>query len=317
MIKKLDLDAILASNTEKEKFEGVAYVLSYTKKVSDNNGKTYISFTLSDNGTIISGNCWQEKVEAFEKATENSRIIDFAGEVNMFKGTKSINLTSCGEYIGPFSILDFVTGYDEDELKKEFWGLVETNTSTKAQNCLKAIFEEPIVKERFFKEFAGKAMHDAKPGGLANHTIKMMELFITGMKRHDFWKKNVDLIMMGIAVHDIGKVREMTNGSYNKNSFITHIQHGCEILTHYKDIIVENFGEDFYAFLVSIIVGHHDEFETKARTIYALIVHMLDNLEAKLTGFAEAIEGNNYSTSESGDAVLNRDRLNFNPNDWI
>jgi 23S rRNA maturation-related 3'-5' exoribonuclease YhaM len=317
MIKKINLDAILASNTKGEKHEGVGYILSFTKKVSEGTGKQFITFNLCDNGTICSGKVWQENIEAFEKATQNSKIINLSGTVDTFGGTSSIVVTSCSEYIGPFTIVDFVKGYDEDELKKEFWGLVETNTSTKAQNCLKAIFEEPIVKERFFKEFAGKAMHDAKPGGLANHTIKMMELFITGMKRHDFWKKNVDLIMMGIAVHDIGKVREMTNGSYNKNSFITHIQHGCEILTHYKDIIVENFGEDFYAFLESIIVGHHDEFETKARTIYALIVHMLDNLEAKLTGFAEAIEGNNYSTSENGDAVLNRDRLNFNPNDWI
>jgi 23S rRNA maturation-related 3'-5' exoribonuclease YhaM len=309
MIKKINLDAILASNTKGEKHEGVGYVLSYTKKVSEGNGKQFITFNLCDNGTVCSGKVWQENVEAFEKATQNSKIINISGTVDTFGGTSSIVVTSCSEYIGPFTIVDFVKGIDENELETRFWNFIKDNASTNVETCLRKIFEEPIVKERYFKEFAGKMMHDALPGGLANHVLKMLDIFKTLSTNIPFWKQNSDLMIMGIALHDIGKIEEMTNGSYNKNSFLTHIYRGIALLEKYKELIVSEFSLDFYEKLISILIGHHDEYETKARTIYAMIVYMIDNLDAKSTGFAEDYEANNFTTSDNGDQIFKRDNL--------
>lgn len=303
MVNKLSLEKV---GVKGEKREGVAYVADYSKKMSEKTGKTHIAGILKNKTDIMSFKVWQEKIPEFEAAVENSRIVNFTGILDDFGGTISITLSNADAYEGPFGIADFVEGLDETKLECEFWELITNNCDKETTEILKLLFSTPYVKERFFKEFAGKVMHDALPGGLANHTIKMMKLFLAVTNLYDFWDENKSLMIAAIALHDVGKIYELNDGSYTKNSFITHIDECLEQLLYpNKKEIIALKGEDFYNYLKNAVKGHMNQFESLANTVYAMAIHMIDNLEAWLTKASHSAKFE-FTELANGDKVIGK-----------
>ena len=97
-------------------------------------------------------------------------------------------------------------------------------------------------------------------------------------------KVNKDLLYLGCAIHDIGKVYEYNNGLISsQGKFISHLTSGILLLDKYREDIVMLMGEDFFYSLMSIVSQHHGEYGEKPRTIAAYVIHILDLLDTNLT----------------------------------
>jgi 3'-5' exoribonuclease len=112
------------------------------------------------------------------------------------------------------------------------------------------------------------------------------------------------MLILGINLHDIGKIKEMKDGDYRKNSFVTHREFGVELLYANRALITEKFDDDFFYRLISIIRGHHDEYEEKAKTVYAYIVHLIDMLDSQVTHILDVVEGEGLKEDSSGDKFV-------------
>ena len=189
-------------------------------------------------------------------------------------------------------------GYDRCKLEDEFYKFLSQSGPNVEQLVNKIIVGD--VKERFFSEFAAKRKHDACVGGLANHTIKMLRLAKTMIANDERLLPFNDIIYIGVICHDLGKIRELYMGNYVKNSFISHREHGCEMMYEIKEEIMDLFGEDFFYHLLSVIRGHHHVYDEKAKTVYAYIVHLIDMIDAQVTELMD-----NINTPSSVDLLQN------------
>ena len=291
----------ISSKANGETVKGIIYVKTVEIKVAKN-GKKYIQGLLADKKELALYKVWGEYMETFQNAKSVSAILEVEGKVNVFNDTASLIITHAVPS-SAYRLSDFVDGHDKEKIEQEFYTINESLLSPNAMDLLNQLLQGK-VKERFFLEYAGMTMHDACPSGVANHTLKMLKLARTLIENDTRLAPYTDLIVLGIDLHDIGKIKEMLNGNYRKNSFVTHREFGIELLNANKECICNLFDDDFYYRLVSIIRGHHDEYEEKAKTIYAYIVFLIDMLDSQVTHILDCIEGENTKEESSGDFCI-------------
>ena len=145
--------------------------------------------------------------------------------------------------------------------------------------------------------------HDGKVGGLLNHIRKLLRYAEVAMTEyellHTMSPEERDLVILGLVVHDFGKILELKNGAYTDISIVPHTYLGIEIISKYKNLIEQTYNEMFYRELQAIILEHHGEFGERPKTVYAYLVHVIDLLDSRVSGLQRKVEG-----LELGDATL-------------
>lgn len=290
----------LSKYSDGQILDTVALIKSYEVRTAKNN-KKYIDGILEIKGSV-SFKVWEGKVfdelNSFDYQDTKCQI---SCKVNEFNGSKSLILTDVKALAvqGVYDMEDFF------EFKYDTTAYLDALKSTVDKNCTKEaqeLFTEVInpVLPRFKVEFAARSHHDATMGGLLAHTYKVTNLMSRVIKFYPHLLKvaDKDLLIVGSALHDIGKIYEYTKGSIVGNGLlVSHHTFGVEILVPYKERIVELKGEDFYYRLLSIIEQHHGAFEETPRTVEAYVVHLVDALEARMQSIDESLE--------NGEVVVN------------
>ena len=200
---------------------------------------------------------------------------------------------------------DFVAHkYDAKEMAREFVAVLrESNISSNAMQIIRAVLHmdsRDNVTERLLHEYAANSHHDNCATGLLAHMTKCVRIYngIKGSYPFLVDERANDLMVISIALHDIGKIYEMRDGTYQCTSYLTHRALGFEHILLYRSMIVEIYDEEFFYMIASVILQHHGEYGEVPKTVYALLVHEIDNLEAKLTSLNELI-CTEHTTSDS------------------
>jgi len=106
-------------------------------------------------------------------------------------------------------------------------------------------------------------------------------------------------------LHDIGKIYEFNYESLieysDEGRLIGHIVMGVEMMNKKIDAIPD-FPVPLALKMRHIILSHHGEFEfgspKRPKTLEALVVHFMDDLDAKLNGFQSFINDSNNPDSD-------------------
>ena len=287
----------IKSMSDGDKVKGLLLIKDYKKRKTKTGGY-FIDGTVEGLGSM-GFKAW-ENSEAFNKldvSDYNDTVASIFGKVNIFNGFFSIVIEDLNSVdLSGASITKesfFSSRYDGEQ----YFDATRKLLARLADNACVEIFDKVTenIKERFVLEFAAKSHHDNCRSGLIAHTYKCLYICKILALYPDIVKQqggNISLIALGIAIHDIGKVFEYTNGSViNMGMIVSHHTFGVEILFGYKDFIVNKKGEDFFYRLCAIIEQHHGKFEESPRTIEAYIVHLIDNMESTLQLLNQELEG--------------------------
>ncbi len=306
------LEAKKNNITKSQSGEGIALLKNFSKGITVNGNYKY-SGILADKGEV-DFNVWSN-TSAFD-SFENGGFV--AGE----------SVVKIKYEIGKFGLvvndIELLEGYDPDdfiihrynigEKGKEFIKAIEDSGATqKAKGLVEMVLHmgcKDEVSTRVGREYAALSHHDNCQTGLLAHMTKCLQLY-NGIKiPYEFLRdeKTNDLMVVALAIHDIGKIYEMHNGTYQKYSFVTHRGLGMEHLFEYKDAIINAYDEDFYYMLLGVIQQHHDEYGEGARTLYAYLVHMIDNLDATFSSIDEMIMDKKYTTDGAGTKIKFNDK---------
>lgn len=212
-----------------------------------------------------------------------------------------------------------VDGYDPDsfiyhkyspkEKAGEFISILkESDISENAISVIRAVYHmdhSDRVSNRIVREYASYSHHDNFASGLLAHTVKCIRLYNGIKKNYAFLIDETinDLMVVSLALHDIGKIYEMYDGVYQRYSFLTHRGLGLEHLLPYKQMIKELYDEEFFYMICSVILQHHGEYGENPRTIYAMIVHMIDDLEAQLTSIDDMLQNGEVTCDSAGSKI--------------
>ena len=169
-----------------------------------------------------------------------------------------------------------------EELYQRFINISNAVKNTYLKNVLGRVIE--IYGSEYKVYPAGTSVHHSYRGGLLQHTLSVAELaYLIGNR---FSNIDIDLILTGALLHDIGKIFE-----YNEDGSISdigkyrdHISIGVEIISNIcRDLEVP---EELKNQLVHIILSHHGKEEwgspKKPGTEEAFIVHIADYIDSQL-----------------------------------
>jgi 3'-5' exoribonuclease len=161
---------------------------------------------------------------------------------------------------------------------------------------LRDLFMVMVSDEDFWRRFceapAAKTMHHARVGGLLEHAVSCLRI---ARYLADLYPVDRDLLVFGAIFHDVGKVREL---SWDKGAFayttegrlLGHVVLGERLVSAYIDTLPD-FPEDLRLRLSHTLIAHQGETEygspERPKTLEALLVHLVDNLDARAAMYTE------------------------------
>lgn len=290
-MKSQFVDELRAGQTVKEKF-----VLS-KKIVKDkkDGGGYYAILEFSDRSGSIDGISWDG-----ENLGDIS-VGDFVfvtGAVNEYSGRLQVVVNAISRVENEeIDAKDFLPQYsgDIDEVLTSIQGFITKVKDVHLRRLLDSFFEDRDFVEQFRLAPAAKRVHHAYLGGLAVHTLSVLRLLENVHSVYEY--VNSDLLITAGILHDIGKMYEY---EYKKNidlsnrgRLLGHIVIGSEMVAE-RIARIPGFPEDLKLKLLHMILSHHGETEwgSPKQPLFpeALILHFVDNLDAKVEMMKQAFE---------------------------
>lgn len=294
--------------TDGENIEEV-YLTTDKQVRANRNGNPYLQVELRDRSGSISGRLWNVG-DALARTFEVGDFLHIKGKVQLFQGALQVILTGIERVEGPrVDLGDFLPHTDQDvtKLLERLRGFL-----LKLSNPhLKALAECFLIDDDFVRGYsqapAGVRNHHAYLGGLLEHTVTLMD----GADRllPLYPDVNRDLLLMGIFLHDAGKVRELSYAKAfaytDEGQLVGHVVIGVEMLNEklakVSDLTGDPFPLELALRLKHMIVSHHGTYEFGAprlpMTPEAIALHYLDNLDAKIHSYTRDIREDRNASS--------------------
>ncbi|HUH66851.1 MAG TPA: HD domain-containing protein [Syntrophales bacterium] len=259
-------------------------------------GAPYLNLRLKDKTGEVDGKVWENAVE-IDKLFNKGDVIKAQGGAVNFRNAVQLSITGVikvdDHAIDLAEYLPVAKG-DIEGMFAELLSSIEEIETPFLKALLHSFFDDGEVAGLFKKAPAAKSFHHVYIGGLLEHTLSVIRLLdlVAGHYRGI----NRDLLITGGILHDIGKIYEYRYDRVfdysDEGRLIGHIVIGLEMLDS-RIAKVEGFPEQLAMELRHLIISHHgtQEFGSPKRpkTLEALIVHFIDDLDAKVNAFQEFI----------------------------
>ncbi|MEL7498566.1 MAG: HD domain-containing protein [Planctomycetota bacterium] len=269
---------------------------------TNRNGNLYLQVRLSDKTGSVTAMLWNAHQSHFD-GFDNGDYVHVQGASQLYNGNMQILAKQVKKSTDPnIDEADFLT-LSNTELETMLARIVEILRGVSDPH-LQNLVDAFLIDEAFMKQFraapAGIKNHHAYLGGLAEHVLSLLELCLVVGPRYP--KLNLDLLLVGAFVHDIGKIRELTYspdlGYSTSGQLIGHLVQGVQVVDEMISKVESQTGESFPADLADqirhMVVSHHGTLEFGSpkmpMTLEALALHYLDTLDAKVHHFEKLIE---------------------------
>lgn len=275
------------------------YLCKGKRSAETRNGKPYDNLILQDKTGTLDGKVWDPNSQGIADYDEKD-FIEVFGDVINYNGNLQLNIRQIRKAEeGEYNPADYMptTEKSVDEMYEELTAYIRQISNKYLRQVLEFYY---IKDEAFIKKFkahsAAKTVHHGFSGGLLEHTLsvtRMCDYFATS-----YSILNRDLLLSSAILHDIGKVKELSdfpdNDYTDAGQLIGHIVIGVEMI---NDAIrsIPGFPEKLAHELKHCIVAHHGELEygspKKPALAEAVALNMADSTDAKLQTLTELFKG--------------------------
>lgn len=274
-------------------YDGVVLIRDYRVQLTKG-GKEYIAGVACSAG----GACAKFKVWGNMPAFAKMKAEDYVGQaaachfrVDGYQGDYSIIIEDIVAARVDDMMVFMEVRYNRDAYWSSLVDACRKLLSDKGFSVVdRVLFSDAALAERFKTEFCASKYHDACLSGLMAHTYKCLILASKLLGQYPAFKEMQDVIVCGVVLHDIGKVKEMEMGVHQPASCLTHMYLGAEIVAAHREFIISQFDEDWYNTLISVIQQHSNGMGGsggQCRTVAAYVVHLCDLLESRMTMMSE------------------------------
>jgi 3'-5' exoribonuclease len=276
---------------------------------ANRNGNLYLQVELRDRTGVISARLWNAGEHLF-RSFDNGDFVLAKGKVQLFQGALQVILShierSESEKV---DLADFLphTEADVGKLLEKLRGILLRLTHPH----LRGLAECFLIDDEFLRGFAqvpaGVRNHHAYIGGLLEHVVTLLDAADRLLPLYPALDR--DTVLMGIFLHDIGKVRELsykkTFAYTDEGQLVGHLVIGVEMLNEkaakVPDLTGEPFSPELLLRLKHMILSHHGSYEFGSpklpMTAEAIFLNCLDNLDAKVHSFTRDIQEDRNQTS--------------------
>jgi 3'-5' exoribonuclease len=276
------------------------FLLAEKELRTTNAGKLFVRGALQDR----TGQCrmiiW-EATEKFYDALPRGGFVRAKGRVELYQGRPQLVVEAClpvDESKVEMSEFLPTTTQDVAEMEKELRAALATIGDASLRALAEAFLADGDLMSAFRRAPAAKVNHHAFLGGLLEHTVSMMRLAQRIIPLYPVL--NSDLLTLGIFLHDIGKTVELSSDRQfeytDAGRLVGHLVQGT-LMVEQKVAALRAKGVEVPDILVQqimhLVLAHHGEYEYGSPklpiTAEAVALHYIDNLDARLQAFAQAV----------------------------
>jgi len=289
--------ADLARLDENKPFDSVYLVLSKQHRTT-RTAKPYISLILGDNSGQIEARVWDPLDTRIAQDFAKGDVVKVRGCSSKFEGVLQLKIDQLRKAAAhEFDRSDLLpaTTYDIAELWACLELAVASFTEPDLQRLVVAILADPVVHGAFGEAPAAKQLHHAYLGGLLEHVVSLIGLVDRVVPHYPMLMR--DLVLTGVILHDIGKVRELawtTGFEYTlEGQLLGHIQIGAAMVEKVMDALPD-FPPRLKTLVLHMILSHHGKLEFGSPKLpmipEALMLNFLDDMDAKMQTLASEFQ---------------------------
>jgi 3'-5' exoribonuclease len=160
------------------------------------------------------------------------------------------------------------------------------------RDLLFAFLDDAELQPAFLRAPAAKSIHHAFPGGLAEHTLSVLQL---GWRVCDHYPQlDRDLVTAGCLLHDFGKAKEIAPEPpfeyTDEGKLVGHLVLTCQLIRE-KAARIPGFPRELEWRITHLIAAHHGRYEygspKEPVTLEAMVVHAVDELDTRVSSFGQ------------------------------
>lgn len=297
--------SLIADLKADDKMQGY-YLCKYKQLLKNKNGKDYLTVKLQDGSGTIEGKIWQIHPGIEEFNVED--VIYVEAEVVLYQENLQANVGKIKKAEeGSYNLNDLLphTPKDTKVLEAQLFSLIEEVENEGIKKLLESLFYDETIYKYFMMGAAAKSVHHAYLGGLLEHTVSVAQL--GKYLASNYEPVNVDLVIAGCLLHDIGKLYELSafpkNDYTDEGQLLGHIVLGLDKISEVAREIPE-LSKEALLLLKHTIISHHGEYEygspKRPKCIEAMIVHLADYSDSKLKMFEETLRSTDENEPNLG-----------------
>ncbi len=262
---------------------------------TDSRGTPYLSLRLVDKTGSVDARMWRLPKELLN-GLGGPEYVHVEGSAHEYRGMLQVKVERM-KVLGREEVEeeDYLPATEKDR-RAMAAELVEAGREMENAH-LRELFERMVADEELWEAFcaapAAKGMHHARIGGLLEHSVHCLRV---ARALAEIYPVNKDLLFFGVIFHDVGKTRELSweGGSFaytTEGRLQGHVVLGDRIVAAHI-ARVPGFPEELALQLSHIMLSHQGEREygspEQPKTLEALLVNLVDNLDARAAMFLES-----------------------------
>jgi 3'-5' exoribonuclease len=286
--------ADLANFDEGKLFDGFFLVLLKQQRTTKSN-KPYLNLILGDKTGQLEGRVWEPGDPRIARDFDRGDIVKARGSASRFDDRLQMKIDQLRlaqpNEVDKSDMLPSTT-CDVAELWSQLLGFVDSLANPDLKLLLATMLANPAIAQAYREAPAAKQLHHAWLGGLLEHVVSLCTLADRVLPSYPLLDR--DLLLAGVVLHDIGKVRELSwdiGFEYTiEGTLLGHIQMGIELVEKTIDTL-PNFPPKLKTLVLHMILSHHGKLEFGSPKLpmipEALALNFLDDLDAKM----QAVQG--------------------------
>jgi 3'-5' exoribonuclease len=252
----------------------------------------YLRMNIVDRTGSIEARAWEdaEKIVAW---LQDAAVVKLEGEVEKYQDhiqVRVVQIRLAEEGESDHADMLASTQRDVEAMLKEIDECIEATEDKNLKLLLHHFFSEASFRRAFASAPAARRIHHAYLGGLLEHTYEILQLSRPLLELYPDIER--DLLVAGILLHDVGKLREFQwelDIEYSdEGRLLGHVVPGAEMVATAARQI-KGFPEELSIRLQHMILSHHGRYEwgspRRPKTLEAIALHHLENLDGQVNRF--------------------------------
>jgi 3'-5' exoribonuclease len=289
--------ADLAGFEDGKLFDSFFLVLQKQLRTTKAN-KPYLNLILCDKTGQLEGRVWEMADPRINKEFDRGDVVKVRGCVSRFDDRLQLKVDQLRKATATETDktdLMPATTCDVEMLWAQLIGFIESFTDPDLKRLLTTVLADPQIAAAYREAPAAKQLHHAWLGGLLEHVISLLTLADRVAPHYPILHR--DLLLTGVILHDIGKVRELSweiGFEYTlEGTLLGHIHIGAALAERTMDSL-PGFPSKLKTLVLHLILSHHGKLEFGSPKLpmvpEALVLNFIDDLDAKMQAMSVEFE---------------------------
>ena len=260
-------------------------------------GEPYLSLTLSDRSGELDSKMWDNVAEVMD-TFERDDFVKVRGLLQIYNSRPQFTVHKLRRIDdAEVDFADFFPAsvHDPAVMWQQLRGIVAALDNRHIRDLLDAFLDDPDISTRYKVAPAAKTIHHAFRSGLLEHVMSLLTL--AKMVGPHYPMVDMNLLIAGVVLHDIGKIYELSYdrgfGYSAEGQLVGHISIAIRMLND-KLRAFPDFPVPLRNLIEHLVLSHHGrlEFGSPKLPIFpeALLLHYLDDMDSKMECMRALIE---------------------------